>query len=130
MLVPSESLEEANSVTFILTILSSVGVPIAGGFIMARAGITPIIIISAILYVVAALVKAITKIPFTKQKMEYGTIKTVFMDLKEAFSYILHENPYLGKMIILISLVNAVLNPILTTGMPIIISTYIGVYDG
>ena len=126
MLVPTESLEKANSVTFILTILSSVGVPILGGFIMARAGITPIIIISAVLFVMAAFVKGITKIPFTKQKMEYGAMKTVLTDLKEAFSYLFHENRYLGKMIILIALVNAILNPILTTGMPILVSTYMG----
>ena len=126
MLVPIELLEKANSVTFILTIISSVGVPILGGFIMARAGITPIMMISAVLFIMAAFVKAMTKIPFTKQKMEYGVVKTGWIDLKEAFSYLLHENPYLVKIIILVALVNAILNPILTTGMPILISTYMG----
>ena len=126
MLVPTELLEKANSVTFILTILSSVGVPILGGFIMARAGITPIIIISAVLFFMTAFVKGMTKIPFTRQKMEYGVMKTVMTDLRESFYYLLHENRHLAKVIVLIALVNAILNPILTAGMPILIYTYMG----
>ena len=126
ILVPMELLEKANSVTFILTILSSVGVPILGGFIMSRAGITPIMMISAVCFIMAAFVKGMTKIPFTKQKMEYGVMKTGWIDLRDAFIYLLHKNRYLCKVIILIALVNAILNPILTTGMPILISTYMG----
>ena len=126
VLVPKDALVKANSLSFVLSTSSVIGAPIVGGFIMERFGVTPIIIISAVSFIMAAFVKSITKIPFTKQKMEHGAVKAVFVDLKDALAYILRENPYLSKIIILNTIGSIILTPMISIGLPVFVSTYLG----
>jgi len=126
LIVPEEQLSRAFSLSFLLTILSSVGVPVVGGWIMTRFGVTPIIVLCIVFYIMAALVNAITKIPHTVQPMEYGAFKTAWFDIKEAGLYLLHENRFLAKIIIILFLVNAILNAIVSTAIPVLAFAYLG----
>ena len=63
---------------------------------------------------------------FTKQKMEHGAVKAVFVDLKDALACIVRENPYLSEIIILNTIGSIILTPMISIGLPVFVSTYLG----
>jgi len=121
-LVPKGELVRANSITFLMTTFSSVGSPMLGGFILAGFGLVPILFISILLYVLAAIAQYMAKIPFTKLKMKENLVKTVKSDIKDAIYFVTKENKTLGKVILIISLFCIVLAPILTVALPVLVT--------
>ena len=110
-LVPEGELVKANSATFLLTTLSSIGAPIIGGFLLERFGVTPILFISIVCYCLAAIVKFTTRIPYTKQKLTESLPATIATDIKEGIHCITKEKPELGKIILIVTLFGITLMP-------------------
>jgi len=110
-LVPEGELVKANSATFLLTTISSVGAPIIGGFLLERFGVAPVLFISIACYCLAGIVKFTTRIPYTKQKMTESLPATIVTDIKDGIRYIIKEKPELGKIILIVTLFGITLMP-------------------
>jgi len=124
LLVPEGELVKANSITFLLTIFSSVGSPILGGRILERHGLTPILWISIIMFILAGIVKCFAKIPYTAPEEKTKLSKVIINDLKEGIYFITKEKPTLGKVILIVSLASIIFAPIMTVGLSVLVTTY------
>ena len=125
-LVPADDLVKANSVTWLLSIFSTVGSPILGGFILARFGLIPILFVSIALYLLATIVKLMVQIPYTKQKMDESLLKTIVKDLKDAIYFVTKENTEIGKLMLTSIFVGFFLLPVTYVALPVLASTYLG----
>jgi len=110
-LVPEGELVKANSATFLLTTISSIGAPIIGGFLLERFGVTPVLFVSIACYLLAGIVKFTTRIPYTKQKMIESLPATIAKDIKGGIRCITKEKPELGKIILIVTLFGITLMP-------------------
>ena len=66
-LVPADKLVKANSVTFLLTNVSSIGAPVFGGIVLHTRGLTELLIVITVLYILAALTNTFVAIPSNVQ---------------------------------------------------------------
>ena len=126
LLVPEGELVKANSVTFLLTIFSSVGAPMVAGNILERHGLTPILWISIVMFTLASIVKSMAKIPYQASEKKAKLSKIMASDLKEGIHFITKENPTVGKVILILGLVCIVLAPIMSVGLSVLVTNYFG----
>jgi len=110
-LVPEGELVKANSATFLLTTISSIGAPIIGGFLLEKSGVTPVLFISITCFLLAGTVKFTTRIPHREQKMTSSLPATVVNDIKDGIRCITKEKPELGKVILIVTLFGVTLMP-------------------
>jgi MFS family permease len=110
LLVPQGDLVKANSAVFFLTMASSLGAPIVGGFILARPGLTTVLFISIGCYLFASIIQFLTKIPYKKQATK-GFSRMIINDMRDAIFFILKEKPELGKMLIVVTIFGVTLSP-------------------
>ena len=110
-LVPEGELVKANSATFLLTTISSIGAPIIGGFLLERFDVMPVLFISIACYLLAGIVKFTTRIPHTEQKMTESLPATIANDIKGGIRCITKEKPELGKIILIVTLFGITLMP-------------------
>jgi len=129
-LVPTDQLIKANSASFLLSTVSSIGAPILGGFIIYAHGLGPILIISAVLYGLATFVSLFIKIPYKPEKSEKGLLKVIFGDIKDAVVYIVKDNPLVRKLVIVIFLYGVTMIPAVLIGLPVLLTRYLGMAEG
>ena len=127
-LVPKDDLVRANSVTWILSIFSTVGSPIIGGFILARFSLTSALYISVALYTLAIAVKLIMKIPFTKQKMTTSFSKTVMNDLVDGTRFAIQEHK-IKKILLSSVFIGLFLIPLTSIALPVLVSIHLGMEE-
>jgi len=125
VLVPTNDLVKANSATWLMTIFSSVGSPVLGGFILARFGLTPVLYLSIALYVLASIVKLMVKIPYAKQPATRSLSKIVAGDIKDGLRFITKENIEIGKVILTSLFVGLFFMPLSSIALPVLLSTYL-----
>lgn len=123
-LVPEKDLLKANSINFLLSIFSGVGAPLIAGFIMERQGISPILFMSIIFYIIAGGITYLTRIPFERQGSIGNLLKLVVDDLKDGFAYVVRENKILGQLLINSTLYMLVFMPIIGLILPVIVTNY------
>ena len=127
-LVPKDDLVRANSVTWILSIFSTVGSPMIGGFILARFSLTSALYISVALYALAIVVKLIMKIPFTKPKMETSLSKTIIGDLVEGTRFATQEHK-IKKILLSSVFIGLFLIPLTSIALPVLVSIHLGMEE-
>jgi len=127
-LVPEGELVKANSATFLLTTISSIGAPIIGGFLLERFGVTPVLLISIACYVLAGMVKFLVRIPYIKQDRTESLSATIVTDIKDGLRCITKEKPELGKLVIIVALFGLTLAPSLSA-LNVIVTTHLGMAE-
>ncbi|MGG7152114.1 MFS transporter [Clostridium neonatale] len=126
VLVPSDGLMQANSLINIVSSLSSLIGPVIGGMLFGFLGIKPILIVSGICFLIAAIMEIFIIIPVTKKDNERGVFNIIFSDMKESFNFILNDRPEILKGSLIISAFNLVLSACVMIGLPIIITQKMG----
>lgn len=124
LLVPEGELVKANSVTFLLTIFSSVGAPIVAGNLLERHGLTPVLWLSITMFILASAVKAMVKIPYETPEQRIRLSKVIASDLKEGIRFVVKKKPQLGKVIIVTSLASVTVAPIMSVGLSVLVTNY------
>ena len=127
-LVPKEDLVRANSVTWILSIFSTVGSPIIGGFILARFSLISALYISVALYALAIVIKLIMKIPFVKQKMDTSLSKTIINDLIVGTRFAIQEHK-IKKILLSSVFIGLFLIPLTSIALPVLVSIHLGMEE-
>jgi MFS family permease len=129
VLVPIDELVKANSAIFFLTMASGLGAPILGGFILARHGMTPILLMGIGCYLLASIIQSFTKIPYKKQERAKGLSKMIVNDMKDAILFVIKEKPELGRMVIVVMLFGITLAPAFSI-INVIAPTHLGMDEG
>jgi len=130
LLVPEGELVKANSVTFLLTIFSSVGAPIVAGNLLERYGLTPILWISIGMFILASFVKSMVKLPYEAPEKKTKLSKVIVSDLKEGIRFATKEKPQLGKVILITSLASVTIAPIMSVGLSVLVTHYFARGEG
>jgi len=100
-LVPTEKLPAGNAVTGIVNSLSSMAGLAIAGFLYARFGLFPILLVSAVCFAVTAFMDLLIRIPYKKQPPAESVAQLVKSDLSQAARFAFKENPMLIKIIVI-----------------------------
>ena len=129
-LVPADKLVKANSVTVLLTNISSIGAPILGGFILQSGGLTELLIAITALYVLASVINIFVNIPKPKQadaqaENKGNPIAGLLMDIKGGVVFVTKENRSVGKMIFIVFFLAITIITSMTITVPTLMVTYL-----
>lgn len=128
-LVSEEKILSAGAIINQVNALSNLLGPVIGGMLFGSFGITPILIISIVCFVVSAIMELFIDIPHVRRNDNMGVLSIVKNDLFESIHYMKNEKPMLIKAIALISMFNLVLTAMIIVGLPIIFVDVLGVND-
>jgi len=121
---------KANSVTFLLTNVSSIGAPVFGGIILHTRGLTELLIVIAALYILAAVTNTFVAIPKPEkidgQAGKKGNLVVgLFKDIKDGIVFVTKENRSIGKMIFVVFLLGITMITSMTITVPTLMVTYL-----
>lgn len=120
-LVHEEGLMQANGIVSGIGALTGIAGPILGGVLYGMIGLKAIVLVSCISFFLSAVMEIFIRIPFKKREQAGNMAKTIFGDIKDGLRYIVKENPFVLKVMLLGSLINMVLIPIFLVGIPYIV---------
>lgn len=121
LLLGEKELMKGNGIVSGVNALTVIISPILGGLLYSFAGFKIILIISCISFFLSAIMEIFIKIPFIKKPFDGKIISLVFIDLKEGLNYILKENRFILKIMILAALLNMFLSAFIMVAIPYII---------
>lgn len=120
LLVEDSKLEGANGIVQAVQALSAVAAPVFGGMLYGAFGVQTFVIISCAAFFLSAVMEIFIKIPFDKREHKGNIVSTIFMDLRDGFTYVINKS-FIWKAMVLAALINLVLTPLLIIGGPIIL---------
>ncbi|MFS3927083.1 MFS transporter [Priestia flexa] len=128
VLVTNEQLLKSNGIiSGVMSMANFVG-PIAGSLLYSFMGIKIIVIASALLFLLAAVIELFMKIPYEKRPPE-PFIQMVTKDLKQGAFYIIRENRFILKSIIVAFVVSLFIAPMFFVGLPYMIKVLFNMPD-
>jgi len=122
LLVAESQLVRANSVVFLIHSLSGMLGPAIGGILFAAFGLPFILLISAIAFVLAAIMEIFIKVPNVKQEAAENIVSLVVGDIKQGLQFIVRERPLIGKITLVGFFLQLSLAAFITIGIPILIT--------
>ncbi|MEY9973204.1 MFS family permease [Lysinibacillus sp. RC46] len=129
VLVEQEKLLGANGVVSGVSSITNFAGPVLGGLLYSISGIEMIVIITCISFFLSAVLELFIKIPFEKRDQPYGAVKTTLLDIKDGVSYIVKDNPFISKVILIAAALNLFITPLFLVGIPYIIKITLGMSD-
>ncbi|MEE6132046.1 MFS transporter [Priestia sp. GS2] len=128
VLVTNEQLLKSNGIiSGVMSMANFVG-PIVGSLLYSFMGIKIIVIASALLFLLAAVIELFMKIPYEKRPPE-PFIQMVTKDLKQGAFYIIRENRFILKSIIVAFVVSLFIAPMFFVGLPYMIKVLFNMPD-
>ncbi|MBU5675246.1 MFS transporter [Alkaliphilus sp. MSJ-5] len=129
LLVPMEQLMSANAVINQVNALANLLGPIIGGILFSTWGLSPILLISCICFMLSAVMEIFIRIPHQKKPIETGVLTIVREDLTDSLRFIRTEKPVLFRVMGLLVLFNLFLSAMLIIGLPVLITKTLGMSD-
>jgi len=126
LLVPENNLVRANAIMDTINTLANMAAPAAAGILLARFGLSPVLVVCAICFAVTSGMDLLIRIPYEKQETNEGILQIVKGDMAKAFHFATKEKPILIKMAILMFVLSLIVAGILSGGVPIFITQYLG----
>lgn len=128
VLVSNEQLLKSNGIiSGVMSMANFVG-PIVGSLLYSFMGIKIIVIASALLFLLAAVIELFMKIPYEKRPPE-PFVQMVTKDLKQGAFYIIRENRFILKSIIVAFVVSLFIAPMFFVGLPYMIKVLFNMPD-
>lgn len=128
-MVGQEKLMEANGIVSGVASLTAIVAPILGGLMYSNFSINSIVIVSCISFFISAVMEIFIYIPFVKTEKSENTIKMITADIKQGLMYIVKENHFVLKAIVLACGLNLFLTPTFMVGVPYLVKITIGAGD-
>ncbi|MFJ5764084.1 MFS transporter [Lysinibacillus sp. NPDC093210] len=120
VLVEDNKLEQANGIVNGIQALSNVAAPVLGGVLYGVIGLKMLVVLSAILFFLSALLEMFINMPFVKREQSEHILPTLVRDMKVGFMYVVKQS-FILKCMILAALLNLILTPVFVVGSPIIL---------
>lgn len=119
-LVKEENLEKANGIVNGIGSLSNLAGPVLGGVLYSVVGIQMLVILTCTTFFLSAILELFLYIPFEKRERSASVIRVISSDMQEGFRFIMKENPFIRKTILMAAGMNLFLTPFFLVGTPYI----------
>ncbi len=126
VMLDSSILIKGNSIVSGVSSISNLLSPIIGGILFGSFGITPIVILSVICFIISAILEIFIKIPYQYLQSSLGVLKTVKYDIKENIQFIFKEKPQISKMIFIACALNLFISSLFIIAVPVLITERLG----
>jgi len=120
-IVNQEVLVEANGAIQAIDAMSGLLSFVLGGILVTTIGITNIVILAGVAFLISTIIDLFIKIAHVRQEVEFGIIKTAILDMKDSLHYTIKTNPLIMKSSLFFSVVALLFIPILTVALPYIV---------
>lgn len=125
-LVPESELVRANGVITGVGAIAPLAAPVLGSIIYSAFGLDLVVQVSAVAFLLTALLELAIEMPFTKLPQTQHIIPTIIGDLKRGFTYVFRENHYILKVMTLAAGLNLFLVPFVLVGFPYLLKVTMG----
>ena len=125
----TKNLENANSIVSVISSLTSLMGPIAAGFLYGLYGIEAVFSLNIVSFLLSAVMELFLHIPNNAVKINGSAVRTFLTDIRETFSYLLHEKPIVFQTLMIACSFNLFLTPVYTVGYPYMEKIVFGVSD-
>lgn len=121
-LLSNEHIMQGNAVINLVSSFSGLLGPVIGGTLFSFFGITPILYISFICFMLSAIMEIFIKIPYEKKVTQGNIFSIGLADLKESFIYMKHQKPVIMQFSLTIAAINMILSALMIIGLPVIVT--------
>lgn len=121
LLVDSDNLVAGNAIINQVSTLANLLGPIIGGMLFGMGGLTPILIVSIICFVLSAIMEIFIKIPFIKKEDKKGIFSIAKDDMKEGLEFVKKDKPIFFSVAFVVAVFNLILAAAMIVGIPVLI---------
>lgn len=129
LLVGESQLTSGNAVINMVSTLSGLLGPMAGGVLFGAFGIRPILWMSMGCFFLSAVMELFIRIPHRARAGEGSMLDTLGRDLGESWRFIRRERPVFLSATVVLALFNLVLSAALIVGIPVAVVQVLGMSD-
>lgn len=129
LLVDYEALAKGNAIINMVSTLSNLLGPAIGGVLFGAFGLTPILVISIVCFIISAIMEIFIHIPYQKRDKGKGIFATVRNDLIESFYFVKREKPIFLSVAGILAIFNLVLSAAMIVGIPVMVVQVLGMSD-
>ena len=129
LLVDYEALAKGNAIINMVSTLSNLLGPAIGGVLFGAFGLTPILVISIVCFIISAIMEIFIHIPYQKRDKGKGIFATVRNDLIESFYFVKREKPIFLSVVGILAIFNLVLSAAMIVGIPVMVVQVLGMSD-
>ena len=129
LLARPEQLTSANAVINMVSTLSGLLGPVAGGVLFGAFGIRPILFVGILCFFLSAVMELFIRIPHTPRAAAGSVLATVRQDLGESWRFVRREKPVFLSVMLVLALFNLVLSSALVVGIPVAVVQTLGMSD-
>lgn len=126
ILVPEEHLVRANALIQQVASLSNFLGPILAGMLYGWFGITGVVVINMISFLVSALMECFLNIPHVKEQKTTSFTGVFIDDMKESYHYLRYKNPIIFRMLLFSGFYNLFLVPVFSVATPYLVKVTFG----
>lgn len=120
-----DNLMTANAIINQISALANLIGPVLGGIVYESFGITQVVLISGICFLLSAIMEIFIRIPYNKLPGDDKIWAIAKKDLGESLNYIRREKPVIAKIIVIVALFNLFLSSMMIVGIPVIIKIHL-----
>ena len=121
-LVHQEHVMEANAIINTISSFASFMGPILGGILYSAYGLSPILWVCTVCFLLSAVMEIFIQIPFQKQTFSGSILKTVKTDFSESVRFLRKEKPVIGKVMLAICAINLFLSAMMIVALPYLVT--------
>ncbi len=121
-LTSQEHFIAANSVINTISSFASLIGPVLGGILYSTYGLKPVLWVCMVCFFISAVMEIFIQIPFRKQSLKGGILKTAKNDFAESIRFIRIEKPVIGKTLLVICGINLFLASMITVALPYLVT--------
>lgn len=129
ILLQSEHIMQGNAVINLVSSFASLIGPVVGGALFGFYGIMPILYVSAICFVLSAVMEIFIQIPYEIKPAKGNIFAIGISDLKESFEYMHKDQPVIMQFSLAIAAINMILSALVIIGLPVIVTQMLGFDD-
>ena len=121
-LVCPEQTMAANSVINTVSSFSSLTGPVLGGLLYSAWGLKPVLWVCTVCFFLSAVMELFIRIPFQRQNLDGGILRTVKNDFSESIRFLRTEKPVIQKGMFVVCGINLFLSAMIIVAMPWLIT--------
>ena len=127
-LVPRDKLIPANAAgSMVFTLSNAVG-PVVGSILYVAVGLFPVLVGSAALFAVTAVLDLFIRVPFQKQEQQAGIMQMLKSDMSRAIRFGVRETPILGKVTLIMFLFSVSSVAMIIVALPVLVTICVNLY--
>ena len=127
LIVPTEELVRANSLTVPITPLAMMLGSMLGGVLVVEFGLTSLLIVGGICFGLAAIMETFIRIPNIKQESAGNPLRIIATDIGNGLRFAVKTKVVIGKILITIALLNFLVSGFAFIGVPVLTIQNLGI---